>query len=299
MDKNSFDLHQLQVFTALVKEKNFSEAGKLCHLTQPAVSFHIKALEKKLGVPLVERTKRRVFITQAGEIFFRYAQEILSKCDEVQIRLSDLQNKISGHINIATINSVGVYELPKYLKQFLQTYPTVNIYLSNQNQAAIYELVTSGKVDFGILAYPEGRPHLTVDPFIDDEMVVVCGPEHRLAKMKTVRLTVINHENFIAFEPHSSTREAIDELLRSRQVTVNITGEFDNIELIKKSIEVGQGIGILPRNSIQKEWGSGELYALKLSDVKFNRPLGILYRKNKILTTAMKLFLALLKKEKF
>ena len=299
MDKNGFDLHHLRIFTALVKEKSFGAAAKVCDMTQPAVSFHLKSLEKKLGILLVERTKRRLFITQAGEVFYKYAQEILSKCDEVRTRLSDLQNTISGHINIATINSIGVYELPKYVKKFLQTYPTVNIYLSNHNQAAIYELATSNEVDFGILAYPEGRPYLAVEPFIDEEMMVVCNPEHRLAKMRNVKLTVINHENFIAFEPNSSTREATDDLLRSRQVVVNITGAFDNIELIKKSIEVGQGIGILPKNSIQKECERGELYTLKLADVKFSRPLGIVYRKDKVLTTAMKLFLELLKKEKF
>ena len=292
------DINQLKIFTTLTKEKNFSRTAKLYKLTQPAISFQIKRLEKELGVLLLERTKRRVFITQAGEIFLNYSREILSKWDEVKARLENFQKIISGEIHIATINSVGIYELPQYIQKFTQTYPAVNIRVSTQHPNAICDLVSSDEAEFGILPYPEGRLHLTVDPFLTDEMVIITSPQHRLRKMKTVKITVLHHENFIAFNRDLPTRRMTDSLLRSRQVSVNIQAEFDSIEMIKKSVEINQGISILPRLTVQEEVAQGKLHVLKLADVKFRRPLGIIYRKDKIFTKAMTLLLQLLKTEK-
>jgi len=155
----------------------------------------------------------------------------------------------------------------------------------------------SNVVDLGMVAYPVRDPKLEIIPFRKDEMVLICHPQHRFAKQKSIKLKDIAGEKFIGFEPDIPTRRATDRILRENDVNVQIVMEFDNIETVKRAVEIDMGVAIVPEGTIIQEIANQTLVAVKISDVQFYRPLAVMYKKNKVLSPALKQFINILKSE--
>jgi DNA-binding transcriptional LysR family regulator len=288
------EFDQLRLFVDLVREQNFTKVAERNCITQPAVSLSIQKLEEELGTRLLERTTRKVLVTEEGRILYDYARDILGKAQEVRSVLQERQDKVVGSIRLATVHSVGLYELPASLKEFIRRYPEVHIHIEYQLSEQVYRSVVDGDADLGLVAYPETKSSVTVVPFFEDELVVICSREHPLARQETVRLRDLAGHAFVAFEAEIPTRKAIDALLQKNDIPVKIRMQCDNIEILKKMVEVGLGISLVPLLSVRQEAFTGELKVLRLCDHVLHRPLAMVHRKGKNLSRPQRAFVELL-----
>jgi DNA-binding transcriptional LysR family regulator len=177
----------------------------------------------------------------------------------------------------------------------MKVYPTVNVHVEYRRSNQVYEDVLGNVVDFGLVAYPNKDPKLEIIPLRKDPLVLICHPQHPFAKQKNVKLKSLVGQKFVGFEPDIPTRKALDKILREFGISVNNVMEFDNIETVKRAVEIDAGISIVPMGTVQQEVSKQTLTAVPIEDGDFYRPLAAVYKKNKVLSPAMKQFLSLLK----
>jgi DNA-binding transcriptional LysR family regulator len=288
-------MESLKVFCDLAETESFTKAAQINHVTQSAVSQQISSLERQFKSLLIERSKKKFRLTREGQVLYEYSKQIIQTYDSLHSRLQEIKDIISGTIRVATIYSVGLHDLPPYLKKFLKTYPTVNVHVEYRRSNQVYEDVLGNVVDLGLVAYPNRDAKLELVPLRKDPLVLICHPNHSLAKHKSIRLSAISGQRFIGFEPDIPTRKAIDKILKDREIEVQHVMEFDNIETVKRAVEIDAGISIVPHGTVTQEIAKQTLAELKLEDAEFFRPLAAIFKKNKVLSPAMKQFLAILK----
>ncbi|MEP6662161.1 MAG: LysR family transcriptional regulator [Verrucomicrobiota bacterium] len=288
-------IESLKVFCDLAETESFTKASQINGITQSAVSQQISSLERQFKSLLIERSKKKFRLTREGEILYEYSKQIIDLYDSLHCRLQEVKDIISGTIRVATIYSIGLHDLPPYLKNFLKTFPTVNVHVEYRRANQVYEDVLSNVVDLGLVAYPAKDARLEIIPLRKDALVMICHPNHPLAKLKSVQLSQLSREKFISFEPDIPTRKAIDKILKDNGVEVHTVMEFDNIETVKRAVEIEAGISIVPHGTITQEVNKQTLAELKIEDLELFRPLAAIYKKNKVLSPAMKQFLQILK----
>lgn len=287
-------IETLKIFCDILETKSFSKAASLNYISQSAVSQQVRTLEERYHKKLIERGKRTLSATQAGEVLYESAKDILERFVAMENRLQVLSNSITGTLRIASVYSVGLHELPPYLKKFMRRHPGANVRLEYSRANRIYDDVSAGAVDLGIVAFPSRRSGLEILPFRQDTMVVIVAPNHALGRLEQIPLDQLERQPFIAFERDVPTRRAIDKALRAHGSQVDVVMEFDNIETIKRAVEVEAGISIVPLVSVQSEVRSGALRAIPLAHGGFQRTLGILVRKGRERPQIMDKFIRLL-----
>lgn len=285
----------LKVFCDLAETESFTKAAQINSVSQSAVSQTISALERNFKSLLIERSKKNFRLTTEGEVLYHYSKEILQTYDAIHSRMQEIKHVISGDIRVATVYSIGLYDLPPYVKHFMQSHPDVNIHVEYRRSNQVYEGVLGNIVDLGLVAYPAPDPKLEIVPLRKDRLVLACHPDHALAKLKSVRLKALNGQKVISFEPDMPTRKALDKMLKGQGVTVEHVMEFDNIETVKRAVELDCGVAIVPETNIRQEVTKQTLASVPLEGNHF-RPLAAIHRKNKVLSPAIKHFIALLKK---
>lgn len=281
-------IETFKIFTDLADNESFTKAASANGITQSAVSQQVRALENKYGVMLIDRGRRHFALTMEGEEFLKASKEIMGIYDGLRMRLHEINDVVSGEIRIASIFSIGLHELPPILKQYRQQFPDVDLQVEYRRSAQVYSLVASGDVDLGFVSYPVKRVGLQVEPFMRDRLVVICHPNHRLAKEGSIRLEAIDGEKFVSFEPDLPTRKVIDRYMRNCGVNVQATMDFDNIETVKRAVEIENGISIVPENTVKQEVENGTLAAVRIEDPQLWRPLGILLKRNRSRTLPVK-----------
>ena len=288
-------IESLKVFCDLAETESFTKAAQINHVTQSAVSQQISSLERQFKSLLIERSKKKFRLTREGQVLYDYSKQIIQTYDSLFSRLQEIKDIVSGTIRVSTIYSIGLHDLPPYLKKFLKAYPTVNVHVEYRRSNQVYEDVLGNVVDLGLVAYPARDPKLEIIPLRRDMMMLICHPNHPLAKAKGVKLKDIAGQKFIGFEPDIPTRRAIDKILKENEVNVQHVMEFDNIETVKRAVEIDAGISIVPHGTITQEVSKQTLMEIKIEDVEFYRPLAAIHKKNKVLSPAMKQFLTVLK----
>ncbi len=284
-------IETFKVFCDLAETGSFSKAATLNSITQSAVSQQIRALEKRFEVTLVERGRRNFSLTPEGAAFLAASREILEVYNHLGNRLHELRNVVAGELRIASIYSIGLHELPPRLQLFRKAHPDVEVHVEYRRSTQVYTQVLNGDVDLGLVAYPAKRAGLQVEIFDEDEMVMICHPNHRFAAKKEVSLAQLNGEKFIAFEPDLPTRKVIDRHFREHGVEIVHTMEFDNIETVKRAVEIESGISLVPSNTVRQEVESGVLIAIPLDGAKLSRPLGVITKRNRPRSPAQKAFI--------
>jgi LysR family transcriptional regulator, transcriptional activator of the cysJI operon len=288
-------IESLKVFCDLAETESFTKAAQINSITQSAVSQQISSLERQFKSLLIERSKKRFRLTREGQVLYEYSKQILNTFDSMTNRLQEIKDIVSGTIRVATIYSIGLHDLPPYLKKFLKAYPTVNVHVEYRRSNQVYEDVLSNIVDLGLVAYPSKDAKLEVVPLRKDMLVLIAHPQHPLTKNKTVRLRDLSGQKFIGFEPDIPTRRAIDKILKDENVNVNVVMEFDNIETVKRAVEIDAGVAIVPVGTVTQEVSKSTLAAITIEDAQFYRPLAAIYKKNKVLSPAIKQFINVLK----
>lgn len=290
-------IESLKVFCDLTETESFTKAAQINGVTQSAVSQQISSLERQFKSLLIERSKKKFRLTREGQVLYEYSKQIIGTYDALHSKLQEIKDIISGTIRVATIYSIGLHDLPPYVKRFLKSYPTVNIHVEYRRANQVYEDVLGNVVDLGLVAYPVKDAKLEMVPIKRDPLVLVCHPQHSFAKLKTVKLKSLANQKFIGFEPDIPTRKAIDKALREHGIEVNHVMEFDNIETVKRAVEIDAGVAIVPQSTIVQEVQKQTLVAIALDDGEMYRPLAAIYKKTKVLSPAMRQFISILKEE--
>ena len=288
-------IESLKVFCDLAETESFTKAAQINSVTQSAVSQQISSLERQFKSLLIERSKKKFRLTREGQVLYDFSKQIIQTYDALHSKLQEIKDIISGTIRVATIYSIGLHDLPPYIKRFLKDYPTVHVHVEYRRANQVYDDVLGNVVDLGLVAYPSRDPKIEVISLRKDPLVVICHPQHPFAKLKTTKLKSLAGQKFIGFEPDIPTRKALDKILKENAVEVNTVMEFDNIETVKRAVEIDAGISIVPLSTINQEISKQTLAAVQLDDGDFFRPLAAIYKKNKVLSPAMKQFLTILK----
>ena len=284
-----------KVFRDLAETASFSQAAQLNGVTQSAVSQQVKALEKRYGVRLIERGKKSFSLTAEGRVFLGAAREILSVVDGLDARLRELSEVVTGDLRLVAVLSVGLHELPVYTRQFARLYPQVKIHTDYLRSAEVYAAVLSGQAEAGLVAYPSPRRGLSSEVLWRDRMVLVCSPSHRLARRSRVPLGELASEKFIAFAADLPTRKALDRAFRAAGVRVRPEREFDNIETVKRTVEIDGAVSILPETALATERRAGSLIPVEIASTDMWRPVGLVTRRNRAGSPALRRFLELLR----
>ena len=290
-------IESLKMFCDLAETESFTKAAQINEVTQSAVSQQISSLERTFKSLLIERSKKKFRLTREGQVLYDYSKQVIQTYEALQNKLAEIKDIISGTIRVTTIYSIGLHDLPPYIKLFLKSYPTVNVHVEYRRANQVYDDVLSNVVDLGLVAYPHRDAKLEIVPLRKDPLVLICHPQHPFAKSKTIKLKAIAGQKFIGFEPDIPTRKALDKILKEGGVEVQHVMEFDNVETVKRAVEINAGIAIVPQATVMQEVSKQTLASVTFDDGDFVRPLAAIYKKNKVLSPAMKQFLALLKQE--
>ncbi len=287
----------LKVFCDLVETASFSKAAAAHGITQSAVSQQVRALEARFGCTLLERSRSGVSATPEGDAFYATCREMLGAWTAFESRVGELKHEVSGELRIASIFSIGLHELPARLQVFREKFPQVNVHVDYRRSVQVYEMVESGEAHIGLVAFPAKRPGILFEVFDEDTMVFICHPRHPLAGKKRIPLAAVAGEPFIAFEPDTPTRKMTDRYLRKAGVKITPVNEFDNIETVKRAVEIGSGTSIVPSRTVAAEIASGQLAAVEIESPRMTRPLATITARNRARPPGLKEFIAMLKGE--
>ncbi|MGA7392322.1 MAG: LysR family transcriptional regulator [Terrimicrobiaceae bacterium] len=290
-------IQSFKVFSNLAETSSFSRAAQMNGITQSAVSQQVRALERRFRVKLIERGRKNFSLTPEGNAFLQASHQVMDILGDLEGRISHLQSLVAGELRISTIFSIGLHELPPYLKIFRQAHAEVDVRVEYRRSSEVYLSVLDGRADIGLVAYPSARRGLQATTFWSDRLVMICSPSHPLAARRRISLSALQGEKFIAFEPDLPTRREIDRKLRSEGVKVKLVLEFDNIETVKRAVEIENGVSIVPENAVRTEVETGMLVALEFGDPALRRPLGALTRRSARISPALREFLALLEQK--
>jgi len=290
-------IETLKIFCDLAELLSFSRTAEKHLLSQSAVSQQLAQLELAHKCQLIDRKKRPIELTKEGQLFYQAARDMLDRYEQLKSQLNALKSSAGSRINVAAIFSIGMHALPNYVKKFMVNYPKVNVHIEYLDAGRIYELVLAGDIDIGLVAVPRREKRLNVYDFQNEPLVLVCSPKHPLADESQIDIHRIQFERFISFEKNVPTRIWIDNILQRYSIVIQPVMEFDNIETIKRAVEINSGVSILPKTAIVQELADGTIKALTFSNENFVRPTGIIIRKDKILSQAGRYFIELLRKK--
>jgi DNA-binding transcriptional LysR family regulator len=209
-------------------------------------------------------------------------------CTEIE-RMNDLS---IGSVRIASIYSIGLYQLKPIIQKFLKDYPKINIHLEYCHHSAVYQMVKDRSVDFGMIAFPKEIEGLQIKIFAHDQLTLIQSPKHRFFKKnEKVELKQLNNINFVGINTTTPTGQAIDQFFKTHQVNIHLVKEYENIETVKNAVEIGLGCSILPKTTVTQELKDSTLEIVPLKRLDLKRPLGLMHNDQKILSKAAKIFL--------
>lgn len=289
---------QLAVFVTVAEKQNFSRAAEELHMTQPAVSQYIQALERAVGTKLLERTNKYVHLNKAGEIVYHHAKEILGLYGKMQYLIDDLTNNPNGLLSIGASYSFGEYVLPRLIADMQEKYPQIRPAITIGNTKEIAELVLGHQLDVGIVEGQYKEKNLKIEPFAVDKMSIITSPKNRLSYIKGgVSIADIEKETWIVRENGSGTREATEKLFKQYNIKPQKILEFGSTQLIKESVEAGIGISLLSDWVIRKEREYGSLAVIEVEGISLTREFSVVLR-SPFQSKALSVFLEILKNEK-
>ena len=289
-------IETLKVFCDLVEMQSFSLAAERNFVTQSAVSQQVRTLEDRFKRRLLERVRgrREIRLTPPGEVFYRECKNVLDSYSQLNENMNSLVGRISGVVKVATVYSVGLHELPPKVREFMSKFPSVKIDLEYSRSTRVVRDVLKGVVELGVVTFPEPRRGLEIVPMASDRLVLISPPDHEFAKRKRIKVTELKGQDFVLFERDIPTRKATDRIMKSHGVSIKKIAEFDNIETIKRAVEVGFGLAIVPLPSVIDEEKNKQLSIIQLKEKEWMRPVGLVYRSDRELSLAAKKFAKLL-----
>jgi LysR family transcriptional regulator, low CO2-responsive transcriptional regulator len=287
--------YRLQVFHAVAMTGSFSRAAReVLHISQPAVSNHVHVLEEELGVTLIERVGKRVLLTEAGQIVQHYAEQVLGLAQDTQRALRELQGLQRGTLRLGASSTPGIYLLPPILAAFVERYPGITLALEIANSQRVVDGILARQWDLGMIGIPLVHPHLHVQPYWRDTLVLIVPPHHRLATRQAVTLADLVGETWIFREAGSASGQVVKGMLNGAHLVQDHTLVLQGSEGVKQAVMAGLGIAMVSRFAITLEVQQGVLRALPITDVQVERDLCLIWRHDSRLPAAVRAFLEVL-----
>ena len=290
------DLGELQVFLTVAREGSFSRAAERLYRTQPAVSLAIRKLEESLGQPLFVRGARPVRLTDAGTLLREYAERLLNLRDEVKKSLLDLEGLKRGELSLG-VNESSIHALLPALANFRGAHPGVQVRLHRMFSRDIPHEVVNYRLDLGAVSFVPRDAQLQATEILKDELTFVVPPKHALAKRREVGIEELGKELFIAHIVESPFRRRVIELFARHRTPLNMPMEMPTIESIKRFVQMGMGVAIVPRMCVTWEVERGSLKEIKIKELNIPRHLYIISRRGARLPHAAAEFIRMLKAE--
>jgi DNA-binding transcriptional LysR family regulator len=290
-------LKSLKVFCDVVGWRSFSRAADENGISQSGASQVVHQLEQRLGVKLIDRSKRPFVLTPEGETYYEGCRKLVQRYDALEDQVRTLHEEVAGRVRVVSIYSVGLHHMNRYLQQFLSQYPKANVRLEYQHPHQVYEAVEKDQADLGLVSYPRSSRAIEACTWREEPMVLVCAPEHRLAGGGPLLLSELEGERVIGFDNDLTIRREIDRVLQLHGTEVRVVMEFDNIETMKRAVEIDAGVALLPEPTVRREVAAGTLAAVPLATDELVRPLGIIYRRGKELGSTARRFIELLQND--
>ncbi len=290
--------HKLKVFCTVAETRSFSKTSEIIHLTQPAVSLQIQALEEKYETKLFDRSSSTVTLTPAGEILYRYAKEILSLYSSAEKAIGKQIGLVKGSLTVGAGSNIGNYILPTLITEFRQTHPKSKIYLLVSNSKRVVDLLNAGNIDLGLVEGDVSRQKIVVKKILTDELLLIVPPGHHWAKRREIPVNELVKEPFILRESGSGTRQMIEKFLGRHGITLHdlkISAILGSTEAIKDAVENGLGISIISRWAARKEKKYGTLQLLSLKEEKMARDFSLIMNKNAVASNSLEEFVSFLK----
>ncbi|HCC69101.1 MAG TPA: LysR family transcriptional regulator [Nitrospiraceae bacterium] len=296
------DDHKLRVFCTVAETKSFSKASEVIHLTQPAVSLQIQALEEMYGIKLFDRSSSAVTLTRPGEILYKYAKEILSLYSSAAKEISGITGLVKGSVTIGASSTIGNYLLPGVIADFRKKYPKVKVHLFVGNTKRIVELLGSGNIDIGLVEGDVNRQKIIIERLLLDELILIVPPTHPWAKHTGISISELPKEAVIFREEGSGTRQVVEKYLAKYDIlpqNLKISLILGSTEAIKGAVEDGMGVSIISRWAAKKESRYGSLKIVTIKEEKFTRDFSLIYNKGDYSSHTLMEFLSFLKSYPF
>ncbi len=288
------DINQLEVVVAVAQEKSFSRAAETLHRTQPAVSQAIRRLETELGEPLFDRSSKDGTLTAAGRVLFDFAQQMLNLRHHAHAALKELKDLHRGKLTLSANEYTVMYLLP-LIPVFRARHPHIKIEVKRSLASRIASEILGRESEIGIVSFKPNDPTVAAVPVLMDELALVVAPDHPLAAQTIVSVRELGAESFIAHNVPSPYRERVVRTFEKYKTPLNISMELPTLEAIKRFVEQGMGVALVPRLTAQSEIAHGQLAALTVREMKLERRLHLVYRKGATLSHAARAFLRVAK----
>lgn len=288
------DIHHLQVFVTVAKEKSFSRAAEVLERTQPAISQAVRRLENEVGETLFDRSSKDGTLTSAGEVLIDYARQMLNLRQTAQNAIREMRGLHTGRVTISA-NEHTVFSLLPVIEQFREQHPKIKIEVRRGVASRIPKEITAREVELGVISFKPDDDFLISVPVLIDELILIVSPRHHLAAKPAVSVKDLGGETFIAHNALSPYREKVIDTFEKANTNLNIAIELPSLEAIKRLVETGVGVALVPKLTAKAEIAAGRLVGLSVLEMKLERKLNIVYRKNSVLSHAAQAFLKIAK----
>lgn len=276
----------MRAFLAVAEHGSFSRAARALYVSQPAVSVLIKKMEAQYGIALLDRLGKRVELTEAGRVVADYAKRMLALSQEAQDAVAELKGLVRGRVVVAASTLPGTYLLPRAIGTFSSRYPAVATTLVISHTRAAQQRVVENEVDFGVIGECENPPELDRVPYVDDELVLIVGPDHPLSQKSRVTLRDLRPHKFICRERGSGTREIIERQMARKWPERRVAMEFGTVDAVKQAVMAGLGVAIVSKHAVKLEVSAGRLRTFRLPQFDLRRTIDIVQRRDKRLSPA-------------
>ena len=288
------DVNQLEVLVAVANEQSFSRAAQALHRTQPAVSQAIRRLESELGEPLFDRSSKDGTLTAAGRVLFDFAEQMLNLRHGAHRAIKELKDLQQGKLALSANEYTVMYLLP-VLAVFRARHPHIKVEVKRSLASRIASEVLGRGVEIGVVSFKPADQAITSIPVVMDELALIVAPGHPLAAKETVSVRELGAESFIAHNVASPYRERVVHTFAKHKTPLNISMEMPTLEAIKRLVEREMGVALVPRLTAEAEIARGQVVALTVREMRFERRLQLIYRKGATLSHAARAFLRVAK----
>jgi DNA-binding transcriptional LysR family regulator len=288
------DLAELNVFLTVARERSFSRAAQKLFRTQPAISISVRKLEEWVGEPLFNRGARSGQLTDAGKLLATYAERMLNLRDEIKRAMDDLRSGGQGELSLG-VNESSIHALMPVLVRYRQRYPHVHVAVRRTFSRDIPSELLNYRLDLGVVSFVPQEPQLASTRIFRDELAFVVSPKHRLAGRDHVELAELGEEVFVAHTVESPYRNRVIQLFAKHHVPLHMSVELPTIESIKRFVQMGMGVAIVPRMCVRWEIEQSLLVDVKVRQLRVPRDLYLLYRRRGPLSHAATAMLHLLR----
>jgi DNA-binding transcriptional LysR family regulator len=289
-------IEALKIYCDIVRLHSFSRGAEENNVLQSSASQAVRNLEEDLGVTLIDRSCRPWEVTDEGRVFYDGCREVVERYEDVVAKVQNIRAAGAAVIRVAAIYSVNLRDMSWCVQEFERLNPKARVEVTYQHPDRVLERVLNDEVNLGILSYPEERGAVSVIPWRDEPMVLVCRPDHRFARLRKIEIAQLGGETMVSFDTDLMIWKKTDRFFKDHGIDPDVMLRFDNIEAIKRAVEAGSGVALLPKPTVESEVHLGTLATIPLADGSLHRPIGIIHRKGRQLYATTQAFIDLLKK---